>query len=277
MAQLLHTSALKMDQFLHPGQSGVGSGNGHHLIINVIALNIGFRRQVDQRLRFVHSPIPVLSVHNMSPVLRRKTAVHARCHMGRHHGRLYGNRPAAAERIHQDAVSPPGRQHDQRRRQILRYGRFGRQFPVAALVQGIARRIQSHRHLIFHQKDPDRVGIPALLKPVHMIRLLHPLHHRFFHNGLDVGGAKELTLHAGRLRHPEFTVLRYVIAPGQSLRPLKKLFESLRVKAACLDQHTLRRPEKNIGTAKRQRVPGKSDTHVFHRRDLISKIRNLPF
>ena len=134
MAQLFHAPALKMDHFFHTSHPGICPGNGYHGIIDIISLNIGLCIPVDQRLCFVHCPIPALSVRNMAPLFRRKTAVHARRHMSRHHRRLYGNRPAAAERIHQDAVSPPGRQHDQRRRQILRNGSFCRQLPVAAFM-----------------------------------------------------------------------------------------------------------------------------------------------
>ena len=174
----------------------------------------------------------------MRPVLRCKTTVPAGSHVGCHHCCLYGERSASAKRIHQDPAGIPGGQQDQRRCQILRNGSLRRKLPVTSLVQGFSGAVQSHRHFILHQKYTNGKRSSILREPGNIILTFQAVYHCLFHNRLDIRGAEQLGLHAGGLRHPELSVLRNILFPGKTLRPLKQLFKSLGMKTSHLDQNT---------------------------------------
>ena len=48
VAQLLYAPALKVDHLFHACQSGVSPGNGHHLVVDIISLDVRLYIQIDQ-------------------------------------------------------------------------------------------------------------------------------------------------------------------------------------------------------------------------------------
>ena len=89
--------------------------------------------------------------------------------------------------------------------------------------------------------------------------------------------AEKLTLDRGRLRDPEFRVLRKVFLPRNRPGSLKQVLKCLCMEAADFQEYALCCSEENIGAADRLRIADKRHTAILHLTDLISEILDLLF
>ena len=258
-------------------QFRIGSGNRHHFIINIISLDIGFQAIINLFPGLFQRILPVFRSYDMFPLLRCKAPVHTRCYIRCHHRRFNRYRSTATERIYQYSISFPRSQHNQRRCQIFRNRRLGRQLPVSPLMQRLSRRIQPHCNFVFQQKDTDGKRCTVLLKPVDMIDIPESLYHRLFYNGLDIGRTEKSTFYTGRLCHPEFSILRNILFPRQCPDSLKQFLIRLRMKAANLNQNPLCRPQKHICPNAAFFISKERNTPVLHRCNIISQVCYFSF
>ena len=97
-------------------------------------------------------------------------------------------------------------------------------------MQGLTGGVQSHCHLVLHDRHTNQERCSVLREPFLLVALLHALYHGFFYNTLDIRRAEQLTLYGVRLRHPELTVFRDIPLPRKRLG----LFEQL-LKRGCLN------------------------------------------
>ena len=232
MAQVADGSLLEMDQLIHSRCLRVRSRRTDDITVDIISLNIRLDGEVHEIVRLVHGVIPAFSGDQVLPVLGQELTIHSRCHICRDHCRLDGEGAASAERVHEDPVALPRGQHDESRRQRLRDRCFTRQCAVAALMQGLAGGVESHCHRVLVKEDTEREARAVFRKPLDPVRLFHPLHHGFFHDGLDVRRTEKLALDGGRLCDPEFRVLREIFLPRDRAGSLEQILEGLRVEAA---------------------------------------------
>ena len=137
--------------------------------------------------------------------------------------------------------------------------------------------IQSHHNLILHKKNSHRIGSPVLRKPLQMTGLLHPLHHCFFCDGLNVGRAEQLALDRGGLGHPEFCICRKIFFPGQRPDPLKQFLKGSGVKTSYQKKNTLCAAQENICPADSLRIPFKSDPAILYPGNFITQIIYFSF
>ena len=234
MAQLTHRSLLKMNQVVHPRSPGIGPGCPDNVPVNVIALDVCLHIRPHQALGLIRRLIPVFPLYQVPPFLRQEGTVHARSHTRRHHGRLDGKCAASAEGVHQNPVLIPRCQKKQRRRQGFRDGGLAGKRAVAPFVEGIPAGINAHRYHVLIEKYPQGEAQPIFWKPAHLVAAFQTLHHRFFHDGLNIRRAEQPALNRGGLGHPEFPVLRDKFLPGEGLRALKQLLKGLCPKASRL-------------------------------------------
>ena len=99
----------------------------------------------------------------------------------------------------------------------------------------------------------------------------------FFHDGLDIGWAEKFTLDGVCLGYPEFTVLRYVILPWESLGLLKKFVECLGFYFAYFQKDAFCGAEEQIGVCHTLGVCLKSYSSVFHFGHFITKVQYFTF
>ena len=144
-------------------------------------------------------------------------------------------------------------------------------------MKRLSRSIDADRHLVLIQKYTKRIAASRLRKPFQTVRLLHPFHHGFLHDRLDIGGAEQLTFNGGRLCNPELTILGKIFLPRNIPRILKQLFKGFRMKTSHLQQDPLCRAQKYVRAADGLLISDKCHTAVFHQRDIIAQIRNFSF
>ena len=123
-----------MDQMIHACKLCVFPCNINHFSINIVALNIRLYIQIDQILCFVRRTIPAFPIDKMSPLFCGELPVHAGRHIRRHHRCFDRDRAASAERVYQNPIRFPGRQHNQRRCKILRDRSLRRQLAIASFM-----------------------------------------------------------------------------------------------------------------------------------------------
>ena len=142
-------------------------------------------------------------------------------------------------------------------------------------MQGRSRCIQTNRHLILEDKHTNRILVPIFLEPLHAVCLLHALHNRLLHDGLNRTRRKKRTLIRCRLRHPELCIPRKKLLPRNCLCPFKQFVKIRSPEATHLQQNTLCCPDKYIRTGNRGHVPTECDSSILHGHDLIAQIQYL--
>ena len=175
-----------MDQVIHAGKFGVSSRCGDGIRIDIIALQISLDVRRLQIQRFVAAVLPDRRGNKMLPGFGCKCAVYSWSDIGRDHSCLNGEGSASAERIHKDPAGPPRRESKEPCGEVLGDRSRDLVLAVAALMQRLPGSIKGDRHLVFHEKNADGIGVPGLGKLFHPVFALHALHHRLFHDGLDI-------------------------------------------------------------------------------------------
>ena len=136
MPEILYISLLKMDMFIHSCCSGILHRTLHHLIIQIISLNIHLHIMVDHIICFIDCIVPHLLVADLRPLRSQKVSVNSRCNPCSDHSCLDRKCSASTEWVNQYTILIPWCKHDQCRRQSFRYRCFANQFPIATLMKG---------------------------------------------------------------------------------------------------------------------------------------------
>ena len=186
MAQLRHRALLEMNHVIHSGSLRIFPRRLDYLAVNIVALNVYLYGIIHHLGRFINRVVPAFLRNQVCPALRQEGTVHARCHICRDHRRLDWESTASAERIDQNPVRFPRSQKNQRRCQCFRDRRLTRHLTVTALVQRLAARIDTDCHLIFIEKNAQRIFIARLRHPVQIVIFLHMTGNRLFHDFLDI-------------------------------------------------------------------------------------------
>ena len=221
MVEFRYRALLKMNQVIHAGAFCILPGCLYDVPVNIIALYVDLHIRVDHLLGFLYALVPQLAVNQVRPLLRRELTVHSGRNTGSNHRRLYRERTAAAERIHQNPIRSPRCQQQQGSCQRLGQRCLARQGAVSALMQGVPGRIQRHHNLVLQQKDAHRIRRPVLREPFHIVVLLHALHHRLLRDRLNIRRRKQLALDGRCLFYPELSVHRDIVLPRKRLDSLK--------------------------------------------------------
>jgi len=199
---------------------------------------------------FVRLPagfLPGIAPHQ-GPVLGGKGPLQPRRAPQSDHGRLDGNGPRAAERVHQGALRPPVGQEDQRGGQGLAQGSRGVHGVVAAPVQPRAAGVQHQGTAIAHQEGPDRKGGTRLLQPPRLVALLQTLDDRLLDRALNRRQAgQERRVDMGV--HGEARIPGEDLGPGQGLGSLEELFKSSGREFAQPQPDPVGRAQPHVGAA----------------------------
>ena len=175
-----------MYQVLNTCKLRICPGCFRHFRIYIITLNVRFHIHVYLVLCLFPGISPDIGRHNIQPLFSCKPSLISGRNISRHKSRLNGKCSAAAERINQYPVIPPGRKHDQRCRKVFRNGCLGGKLPVAPLMQGLSCSIKSYSHPIFFYKYSYGIIGSVFPEPLYVIYLSKPVYHCLLHNGLYV-------------------------------------------------------------------------------------------
>ena len=277
MVKVLHLSLLKMDHMIYTGHLCICAGCLKRFRIDIIALDIGTDIQLRQVHCFLSGVPPERSGYQGLPFLGQEGTVHARSDIGCHHGGFNRKGSAAAEGIHQNPVSLPWCQTDQRCRKGLRDGSLHRHLPVAPLVERNSGCIDAdHRHIL-HKGCTDRITLPVLREPFHMVDLLQPFHNGLLHDRLNIGRAEQFAFHRICLGDPEFPVHRNILFPGKRFCTFEKLVKGLRPHFPRLQEDSLGSTKENIRFGNSSGVRQECDLSVLHFGNLVSQVGDLSF
>ena len=111
---------------------------------------------------------------------------------------------------------------------------------IVAMQKGIARGIKSHDNLVFHNRNANRKVSTIFFKPADIIFGFHSFHHGFFHNGLNIRGAKKLTFNRSCLCYPELSVFWNILFPWNCFCSFKKFIKGSCMKASNLQKNSFR-------------------------------------
>ena len=137
--------------------------------------------------------------------------------------------------------------------------------------------INTDRGHIFHKCHADRKACPILFKPGHPVYALQTLYNGFFHNGLDIRRAKELTLHRIGLGNPEFPILGNIIFPWQGFCLFKKLVKSFCLYFCYFQQDSFCGTQKDIGICDSLCICLECYFSILYFGNLIAQIKDLTF
>ena len=266
-----------MDQFVHSCHLCIGPCCLDSCRIDVKALDIRLNIKIYPLSGFFSCIFPAFLRDEMFPALSQEVAVHSRCHIRCHHCRLNGKGTTSAERIHENTVFFPRGQHQKCAGKCLCDGCFHGHLAVSSLMKRYAGSIDPDQGHIFHKCHTDWEFRTVFREPGNSVDAFETFYDGFFHDGLDIGWAEKFTLDGVCLGYPEFTVLRYVILPWESLSLLKKFVECLGFYFAYFQKDAFCGAEEQIGVCHTLGVCLKSYSSVFHFGHFITKVQYFTF
>ena len=133
---------------------------------------------------------------------------------------------------------------------------------VAALVQPLAGRVQTHGDIVLHYRKLHLIRLRALGKPVEPVHAAQPLHDSLLDDPLTVGHGEERGVETVPL-DGERPVTRDDVFPAYGLYALKKLLKRHGAKAPQLREHALTHAQIDIRARDGALIAGKIHAPVL--------------